>query len=348
MQTPGISASAETARRRRATARTTIALMVMLGALALVACGGDDEGGTGATADGQLESVDVSLYARDNPFLNSIAEGAQYAGEELGVDVNVSYGENDPTQQVSQIENIITTQPGGLIVAPIDREAIAPVVQSASDAGIEVVTVADDLGEDSRDARLFYAGTQYVQTGRDKAQFIVDALGGKGKVAVIHLIRGLSFTEEQWDGAMEVFAENPGIEIVGEEYAGGAESNLGLEAAENFLTANPDLDALYVDNDDLALGAIRAAEQRGIDMDEIVIIGANGTPTAIEAVKAGELDLTVAFCGFAQGERAVNALAEFIESGTEPPDPLDSINVTQENIEEVEPELGPGCTEPAE
>lgn len=322
-----------------------VIVMITAAPLMVAACGSDDEG-SGDGSGGDFEKVAISIYARDNPFFAQVVDGVEHAAEELGIEAEVTYAENDPAQQIDQIENIVTTQPSGLIVAPIDQNAIIPAMENATEAGIPVVTVADDVAEEGQNSRIAYLGNDYEQTGRDKAQFIVDQLNGKGTVAAVHLIRGLAFTEQQWDGASEVFAEHPGIEIVGEDYAGGAASNLGLESAENFLTANPDLDALYVDNDDLALGAVHAAKQQGTPMDEITIVGANGTPDAIESVAAGDLDMSVSFCGFEQGARAVRALYEYVVEGTDPPGPLETINVTADNLKKVEPDLGPGCNEP--
>ena len=82
-------------------------------------------------------------------------------------------------------------------------------------------------------------------------------------------------------------------------------------------------------------------------MDEIVIVGTNGTPDAVAAVEGGDLDLTIQLCGFRQGTRAVEALAEFVENGTAPGGPTRAGADHARERPEKKVELAKGCTGPA-
>lgn len=325
--------------------------VAVLGAL-LVACGGDDDEGGGGSGGGggggEVNRIAVSFYSRDNPFYAQIQEGIEHEARARGVETTFSYANNDAKQQVDQLDNAITQQPDGIVLAPIDPSALVPPARRVDNAGIPLVTTGNNLAEEGQDLQIGYVGSEYRETGRTKAEFIVDQLGGEGKVGVIHLIRGLAFTEEQWAGAKEVFDQNPGIEVVGEIYAGSASAEQGLDAAQNFLSSNPDLDAIYVDNDDLALGALRGVKDRNVDMDDITVVGTNGTPDAIRAVRRGELDLTIQLCGFRQGQRSVSALVDYVENGTEPSGPTPQEQLTPENVEQKAEELKNGCTGPKE
>lgn len=337
--------------RARQLAVSSVAAVVC-GALALgvAACGssGSSSGSSSSSSGGkQLKNVAVSMYARDNPFFAEVVSGIRYEAKRAGVNVDVTYAENDPSQQVNQIQNLITRHPDGLVVSPIDQNALVPPVQQAHTAGIPVVTVTDNIAQSGQSSLLAYLGNDYTDTGVKKAQFIVNQLHGKGTVGVIHLIRGLAFTEEQWSGAKTVFQKNPGIKIVGELYAGGASRDLGLKDAQNLLTANPGLSALYVDNDDLALGALQAVAQRHIPMNKIVVVGANGTPDALSSIKAGKLDLTVNFCGFNQGVRAIDALKHYVQSGAKPTGASPQEVITAANIASMQAKLAKGCSGPA-
>jgi ABC-type sugar transport system substrate-binding protein len=199
--------------------------------------------------------------------------------------------------------------------------------------------VGDNLAEEGQPYQLTFVGTEYEAVGKQKAQFIVDALGGRGKVAVIHGIRGLHFTEGQWaDGAVPVFEANPGITLIDGGYTGQFTTDAGLAATENLLTANPDLNAIYFDNDDLALGGVLALQQRGISLDDIVVIGTDGGSPAREAVAAGELDMTISICGYATGVRAVEVLTSFLRDGVTPPAHVqtDTLTVTPDTAAEAE------------
>ena len=296
-------------------------------------------------AAGQLKTVGVAMYARDNPFFTEVVAGINYEAKRKGVSVDVTWAQNDPTQEVTNIQNLITRQPNGLIVSPIDPNALIPPVQQAHNAHIPVVIVTDDLAPSGQKYQLTSMSSSYVSTGTLKAQYIANQLHGSGQVAVIHLIRGLAFTEEQWKGAQAVFAKYPKIKIVGQLYAGGAASTNGLTAAENLLTAHPGITAFYVDNDPLALGVIQAVQQRHVS-HKIVIVGADGTPTAIAELKNHTLGLTIDFCGFNEGVRAIDALWDYKVKGkidtTKPP----QVALTPQNIAKQIKLIPHGCDGP--
>lgn len=288
------------------------------------------------------KSVVVNLYSQALPYFQEIALGVTDAANAAGWESEVVFGQTDPALQFSQIQNSIAKTPGGIIVAPIDQASLIPVFKEASTAGVQMVAVADDILEEGWPSQLAYVGISYEEIGAQKAQRIVDALGGEGKVGVVHGIRGLHFSEGQWEGATEVFEANPGIELFDGGYAGGFSSDLGLKEAENLLTANPDLDAIYFDNDDLALGGILAVKNRGIEPEEIFIVGADGGKPAQDAAAAGDLDYSVSFCGYATGVQAFEVLRAAVEGGRTPENrivPTPVIEFTPENVAELQSQV---------
>lgn len=323
--------------------RVAVCVSVVAAAAGIAACGSSSSSGGGSKHE--LKNVAVSMYARDNPFFAEVVKGIQYEAKRKGVNVSVVWAENDPSQEVTNIQNVITRRPDGLIVSPIDPNALVPSVKQAKAAGVPTVIVTDDIAPSGKQYQLTSMSSDYSDTGRIKAQFIADQLHGKGKVAVLHLIRGLAFTEEQWKGAQAVFAKYPGIDIVGQIYAGAAASDKGLNAAENFLTAHPDLNAIYVDNDPLALGVIQAIKQRHVG-HRVIVVGADGTPDAMNELKDKTLDLTVDFCGFNEGVRALDALWDYRHSGkidtVKPPQQT----ITQANVAQQASALLHGCDGP--
>jgi ABC-type sugar transport system substrate-binding protein len=323
----------------------------VLAAVALAACGGSSNnsssaGSSSGGSSGQVKNVGVAMYARDNPFFTEVVSGVQYEAKRKGINLDISWAENDPTQEVNNIQNMITRQPDGLIISPIDPNALVPPVQQAKNSHIPVVMITDDLAPSGQQYQLTSMSSDYTNTGRIKAQFIANQLHGSGQVGVIHLIRGLAFTEEQWKGAQEVFARYPNIKIVGQLYAGGAASTNGLNAAENLLTAHPGIKALYVDNDPLALGVIQAVQQRHV-AHPVVIVGADGTPSAISELKKHTLGLTIDFCGFNEGVRAIDALWDYKTKGKVDKAKPPQIQLTPQNIAKESASLPHGCDGPA-
>ncbi|MGI8557836.1 MAG: sugar ABC transporter substrate-binding protein [Solirubrobacteraceae bacterium] len=323
---------------------------VCLSTIALAACGSSSSSSTSSSGSpsastGKLKSVGVAMYARDNPFFTEVVSGIQYEAKRKGINLDITWAENDPTQEVTNIQNLITRQPDGLIVSPIDPNALIPPIQRAKGANIPVVLVTDDLAKSGQQFQLTSMSSDYTNTGRIKAQFIANALHGSGQVGVIHLIRGLAFTQEQWTGAKQVFARYPNIKIAGEIYAGGAASTNGLNAAENLLTAHPGITAFYVDNDPLALGVIQAVQQSHVG-HLIVIVGADGTPSAIAELKKHTLALTIDFCGFNEGVRAIDALYDFKTRRTVDTVKPPQIELTPANIAKQSGALPHGCDGP--
>jgi ABC-type sugar transport system substrate-binding protein len=286
--------------------------------LAVSACGSASTATGGNNGTTKSRVIFVNMYSRALPYFQQIVEGAQEEGKKFGWTVEVTWGKTDPQLQFNQIQNAVTKQPDGGIVAPVDQEALIPAFQLASSGGVKMVTVADDVAKKGQDQELAFVGVEYTEIGKKKAQWIVDKLGGKGTVAVIHGIRGLHFSEAQWEGAKAVFDANPGIKLINGPYAGEFSADAGMKAAENVLTANPSVNALYFDNDDIALGGILAAKARNISMDKIIIVGTDGGKPARDAVKAGDLDYTISLCGYATGVRAMDVLKDKLDSNKSP------------------------------
>jgi ABC-type sugar transport system substrate-binding protein len=304
--------------------------------LAVSACGSAGAKG-GGDGTGKRRLIVVNMYSRALPYFQQIAAGAEEEGKKFGWNVEVTWGKTDPQLQFNQLQNAVTKQPDGGIVAPVDQEALIPAFQQAKTAGTKLVTVADDIAVKGQDHELAFVGVEYPQLGKKKAQWIVDKLGGKGTVAVIHGIRGLHFSEAQFEGAKSVFDANPAIKLINGPYAGEFSADAGLKAAENVLAANPNVDALYFDNDDIALGGILAAKARNIPMDKIIIIGTDGGKPARDAVKAGDLDYTISLCGYATGVRAMNVLKDKFDSNKNPDQhvvPVPVLDFTPQTVDE--------------
>ena len=294
--------------------RWLLAAAVTVFALAggLAACGDDDDDG-GDSGSSEAKNVYLNAYAQDLPYFRDWQAGAEARAEELGWTTKGEFGNMTPEQQVQQVENALVEQPDALIVTPIDEESLVPVLQQASDQDVSVIT----LGATVSDPEVItsFVARDNLDIGRQKAQYVVDQLGGKGKVGIIHGIRGLTFTEEQAKGYEEVLGAESGIEVVDGPYTGGFSADLGLDATANMLTSNPDLDAIIYDNDDLALGGAEAVKNAGINLDDILILGTDGGEAALDAVEAGTIDYTISLCGFREGASAIDTLNTFYEDG---------------------------------
>jgi ABC-type sugar transport system substrate-binding protein len=311
-------------------------LLVLLASFALAACGGDDDSGSAAAAGGgEPKRVYIEQFAKGVRAFTRRAEAFETRSKELGWDViGVDYGDGTPETQVRQLQNALSKRPDAIVTIPINPDAITPVVAQAKADGVPVVTIGSSVSDRSQILTHFsYEPERY---GAQKAQYIVDQLKGKGKVGVVHGIRGHQFAEGQKVGLEKVFKANPGIQVIDGGYTDFS-SEGGLKATENLLTRARDLDAIYYDSDDIAVGGIQAIKEAGIDPGDIITVGSDLTPAAAELVRSGDLTYTIAGCTYNVGLAMANALNDYWKSGTAPKPELGvkQIAVTKKNVDEV-------------
>jgi ABC-type sugar transport system substrate-binding protein len=321
--------------RKRTITGTTLVACV----LALSACGGSDDESTasGTEAEGgaaQGAAVYMNQYSQGIQYFRDKNDGFIEAAEKEGMKPETEYGNSTPEQQVQQVQNALTKQPKAIVITPIDAKSIEPVLREAKAQNIPVFTVGANVSDPSL-YTSFIAATNY-DVGKQKAEYVAEKLGGKGKVGIIHGIRGLTFSEDQAKAFLDVFKTEPGIEVVDGGYAGGFASDLGLAKTQSLLTREPDLDAIIYDADDITLGGIQAIEARGIANEDIVVASTDGNEAALEAVEQGKIDMTVSLCGYAQGYQIIEAVKKTL-NGETVPDRIESKTelFTTENIKEL-------------
>jgi ABC-type sugar transport system substrate-binding protein len=301
-------------RIRTITGSTLAALCVLV----LAACGGSSNSSSSASS-GSSSSGSGGGAAKGAPvYMNQYSQGIQYfrdkndgfieAAKKAGMKPDTEYGNSTPEQQVQQVQNALTKQPKAIVITPIDAKSLEPVLRQAKSQKIPVFTVGANVSDPSL-YTSFIAATNY-NVGKQKAEYVVKALGGKGKVGIIHGIRGLTFSEDQAKAFTDVFKNEPGIQVVDGGYAGGFASDLGLAKTQSLLTRNPNLDAIIYDADDITLGGIRAISAAGIANDKIVVVSTDGNEAALKAVEQGKIDMTVSLCGYAQGYQIVDAVVK--------------------------------------
>lgn len=300
-------------------ARIVTLLAVATLVFGVVACGDDDEGSGGAATTGEggggeAKKVYLNAYAKEIQYFRDWHEGATARAKELGWTVEGEYGNLTPEQQVQQVQNQIVKKPDVMLITPMDEKSLEPVLREAKNAGIKIITVGATVSDDSL-VDSFVARENY-DLGVEKAKFVIDELGGKGKVGIIHGIRGLTFSEEQKKGYADTL-KGSGLEVVDGPFAGGFSSDLGLDLTQNLLTKSQDLDAIIYDNDDLALGGIQAAKERKIAMDDILILGTDGGSAALEVVEKRDLDMTISLCGYREGISAIDTAQQALEGSAE-------------------------------
>ena len=338
----------------------TVRLLAIVAALVVVAaaCTGDDDSGegdatgttgqeTGAVSEtgaesGETVSIVASVPPTDHGWLGQIAAKAEEAAAQFD-DVDFRLLEAaDADSQASQIQTVINEQPDVLVVLPYDGEQLTPVAEQAMEAGIPVVNV-DRLFATPEAARATILGDNYA-IGSNAAEFIAGQLDCQGNVVEIQGIAGISVTTDRTQGFADTLEAlcGDGIEIVAQQPADFT-PDLGLEVMEAILQANPDIDAVYTHDDDMAEGVVAAIENANRE-DEMILTGAGGSCTAFDRIESGGLYAATYLYSPTMAGSAVNmarliALGQGFSDLVEPEVPslvvVPPTEVTQDNVDEL-------------
>ncbi len=253
-------------------------------------------------------TVGFCVSTLNNPFFVSFTNGAKAEAQTLGVELIVLNAQNSNNTQYNQVEDLIQRKVDAIILNPTDTDALIPAVKDANKAGIPVITL--DRSVNGGKVAVFIASDN-VAGGRMAAEYIVKVLKGKGEIVLLRGIPGASATRERTKGFMDFISKHPGIKIVADQTAN-FDMAQGLSVTESILVAHPQIDAIFAENDSMALGAIRAIKSSG--RKGIIVVGFDGIPQGIQAVKDGDEALDVAQQPYKMGALGVSA-AYFVTQG---------------------------------
>ena len=238
-------------------------------------------------AQAESYTIGFAVSTLENPFFVTMKDAAVAKAAELGVELVVLDAQDSAETQASQVEDFITRGVDLLIINPVDSDAIGTSVMACNEANIPVITVT----------RASNAGTvvQHLdidnkEAGRLDAEQLLKDLDGKGKVAIMEGIAGSSSAIEREEGFVDALKGSE-VEVVTSLTANYSREE-GATVTEDILQSNPELDAIYAHNDEMALGAVRAVAAAGRSA-EIKIYGIDATDDALVAVENGEMAATV-------------------------------------------------------
>lgn len=249
-------------------------------------------------------------------FWQSVHAGANAAGHELGAEIlwNGAASETDYSRQIQIVDSMIARRVDGLAVAASDRTALNNSLARAAAAGIPVVVF--DSGVDSDDYMTFVATDNY-EAGKVAARKLAALVGGKGKVAVVLHAPGSHSSMERERGFDEAMAaEFPAVTVVARQF-GMSDRARAMAAAENIITAHPDLAGMFASAEPSSVGAALAVKSRGLS-GKLRLVAFDAAEATIEDLKAGTVDALVAQDPFRIGYRAVQVLVERLNGSTPP------------------------------
>lgn len=289
-----------------------VSLLIPLGAFAA---------GRGETAeDGELV-IGMSVPSLEFPFFVTMRDQAEAAAAELGATIAFADGQNDAAKQTADIEGFISRGVDAILISPITVDSQVPVMERAMEAGIPVASVDRKANTDNI---LVHVGADNVAGGRAAARYIIEQLGGSGRVIELEGTPGASAAIDRSTGFNEVMDESD-VEIIASQPAGFNRAE-GQTVMENLIQSNPDFDAVFGANDEMIIGAIEAMRGSGVNVEDIVTVGFDATPDAFSYIEDGLLDATVDQFPGDQAGQALQYLVDYIKNGTEPENDVVYIN----------------------
>lgn len=307
---------------------TALLVTVLTLSLVLVGCGAKTDN---ATPPVKKIKIGLSMNTLNNPFFVAVKEGAEAEAKAAGIELIVTDAQNNPAQQIADVENLIQQKPDILILDPADSDAIAEGVKKINTAKIPVFTI--DRQANGGEV-LTHIGFDAIKSGTIAGEALAKALNGKGNVVEIQGIMGTNVARDRSKGFNLAMAKYPDIKIIAKQTAN-FDRGQALNVMENILQANPVIDGVYAANDEMAMGALAAMDASGRTA-KIKLIGCDAIDPALAAIKSGKMAATIAEPPFFLGKEAIKTAMKISKGETiEKSVILGSTLVTTDNVETV-------------
>ncbi len=251
--------------------------------------------------------IGVSLLNLSSEFIVMLDKAIEAKGAEAGVQLIVNDAQRSADRQVQQVESFIAQKVDAIILNPCEVEASSPAVDKAVAAGIPIVNV----NSETKSTPTAFIGSRDEESGRIAMSYIAQRLNGKGNIVMMQGFMGQAAQLKRDQGAREVLAANPGLKLLAQQTAEWDRAK-AMTLMENWIQSYGDkIDAVFAQNDEMAMGALIAIEQAK-RKNKVVVAGVDAIADALQAVKDGRLDATVFQDAQGQGGNAVEVALKIL------------------------------------
>src|SRR4051794_9620743 len=296
--------------------RAAVVAALAATAMAIAACGSDDDSGSSAkstpTAGKGGGLIAVITPAVDNPFFKAEADAAVAKAKALGYETSAASHDDDPNKQSQLIDTAISRKAKAIILDNAGADASIGAVQKAKDAGIPVFLIDREINKTGvAAAQIVSNNSQGAQLG---GQEFVKAMGGKGKY--VELVGKETDTNAgvRSKGYADVISQVPDLKEVAKQSANWDQQE-AFTKMETILQRNKNIQGVIAGNDTMALGAVAALKSAGLSK-KVKVVGFDGSPDAVSAIKAGTMDATVLQPAAGIAETAVEQADKMIKTGS--------------------------------
>lgn len=237
-----------------------------------------------AAADGHagigIEKIGLAVPNLQADFFNQIKLGVENYAVALGIEVITVDAKGDTATQVSQVQDLLTQGIDAFIYIPAGAAAATVPTRLARAEGIPVINVDREPDGEPGDTVIY---GENVMSSYEVCSSIIERAGGSGKMVIIHGQKGTTPEVQRFEGCKMAIDENPGVELVAQQWTQMWSPDEGFSIGQNMLQANPDIKMIFGQADGIAMGAAKAVEAAGL-ADQIVVGGYDGDVAALESL----------------------------------------------------------------
>ena len=261
--------------------------------------------GCSQKSSNDTKKIGLIVSTLNNPFFVDLKSGIESEAKKLGYDVVVLDSQNDPAKEVSNMEDISVKNVDIVLLNPVDSDSAIASVMVANNLDLPVITVdrASNGGK-----VISHVASDNVEGGKMAAQYVIDQLGGKGNIVELEGIAGSSATRDRGAG-FDNEIKNSNLNIITKQSAD-FDRTKGLSVMENIIQSKGNIDAVFAQNDEMALGALKALQDA--NLDDVLVVGFDATDDAVASVQKGDMAATIAQQPKLIGETAVDLAHRFL------------------------------------
>ncbi|MQA77250.1 MAG: substrate-binding domain-containing protein [Streptosporangiales bacterium] len=229
-----------------------------------------------------------------NPFRIAETKSIRDEAKKLGIEkLRVTNAQSQFSKQISDVQQLIAQGAKLLVIAPLNSDGWDPVLKQASAKKIPIITIDRQINADPCADYLTFIGSDFYEQGKRAADQMIEALGGKGKVAILLGAPGNNVTTDRTKGFKDRMKEKaPGVKI-GFEQTGEFAREKGQQVTEQLIQSTPDIGGIYAENDEMALGAVTALKGAGKKAGDVKIVSVDGTRAAVQSIVDGWLSSVI-------------------------------------------------------
>jgi ribose transport system substrate-binding protein len=270
----------------------------------------------GSCQQSKKRTIAVIPKATSHVFWVAVEKGAQSAGKELGVDIvwNGPPSETEYSRQIQIVDSMINRRVDGIAVAASERKALVAAVDRAMAQKIPVTIF--DSGIESENYTS-YVATNNFEGGQLAARALAKLIGGAGEVAMVMHAPGSASTMDRERGFEEVLKQEfPKIQLVATQF-GMSDRSKARAAAENMLTAHPNLKGIFGSSEPSSVGAALAVKARELS-GKVKVVAFDSSDNLAEDLKGGAIQAMVVQDPYEIGYQAVKTIVDQLDGKTPP------------------------------